>query len=224
MKHDGENLYFLFFGGIMTNGFRFPEINIDVNNDKSQQWMNDDWWFHVSAIDCENNEAPGVYDNCSLEKETWLAVNNYTQQNGPQETIEVMIPFELIGLVKNNDAEIGLCLDVSNTQTIWEHFPTDANYQIPATWSNVSIIMEPVSVKTESNNIIIIEKEGSIMIKNLMLGSEIIIYDNFGRKCKSVKSDSKNEIINTENLKTGFYSLIIYVGNSRKIHNFVNVR
>ena len=67
IKHDGENLYVAFMGAFGSSFF-FPEILVDPDNSKATGWEQDDWWFHVSATDCESQSAPSVYDNCLLEQ------------------------------------------------------------------------------------------------------------------------------------------------------------
>jgi len=51
MKHDTANLYFAFTGRMSsTPGYNYPEIILDINNEKSETWDSNDFWFHVSML------------------------------------------------------------------------------------------------------------------------------------------------------------------------------
>jgi hypothetical protein len=63
-KHNFEGFYFAFVGLRNLPYYRFPEVLLDLNNDKSADWQTDDWWFHVSATDCENQGEWGDYSVC----------------------------------------------------------------------------------------------------------------------------------------------------------------
>src|SRR5687767_5395371 len=60
-KHDSSNFYIAFAGNLQS-GNKFPEILLDINNAKTSGWQDDDWWFHVSATDCEYKAEYGNYD------------------------------------------------------------------------------------------------------------------------------------------------------------------
>jgi hypothetical protein len=74
-KRDNKKLYFLFeipqLERKFPNGI-YPEILLDIDNNKSSDWDSNDWWFNVSASDCFSQ---GIYfltygkkNTCKTEK------------------------------------------------------------------------------------------------------------------------------------------------------------
>ncbi len=137
VKHDGENLLFLFeLHNPNVNSVLFPEILIDVNNDKSTAWEADDWWFHISGHDCESKGSYGIFSNCETEQPGWEAVSNYpTDVPGIVNTIEVKIPFSKIEISKTNS--FGMCILVTNLNNLWKHWPAGSTKNSPSGWCNV---------------------------------------------------------------------------------------
>lgn len=134
-KHDSLNLYVAFVDHLQSSNIRFPEILLDVNHDKSPSWMPDDWWFHVSATDCESQGQPNNYDSCQLVRPNWVAANNFDQNPPQTDTVEIKIPFSTIHLNSNTTDSIGIAFDVTNTFNSWEYWPAAANYNSPASWA-----------------------------------------------------------------------------------------
>lgn len=139
-KHDGTNLLFAFInlpGGMNTG---FPEINIDVKNDKTENWSSDDYWFHVSATDCFAIGKPSDYANCKTVQPNWLAAPNFENGKPFPKAVEIQIPFSTLNFALDNKGKaIGICFDVSNTATYWEHWPAKATYKKPASWATAII-------------------------------------------------------------------------------------
>jgi hypothetical protein len=114
----------------------FPEIMIDSGYDRSEKWLADDWWFHISGSDCVSNGKPGDYSQCSLSHEDWAAVPNYpTDKPGNVEAIELIIPFTKIGLKK--EQPFGLACFVTNTVNLWKGWPVTATEITPSSWGTV---------------------------------------------------------------------------------------
>ena len=131
-QHDSSNLYIAYLGNLQTSGTRFPEVLIDADYDKSAVWMSDDWWFHVSATDCEYMGAHSNYDSCMLVRPNWTAVPNFT--GGPVvDTVEIAIPFATIGYDINSRDTLGLSFAV-NDFIIWEYWPASADIDVPSSW------------------------------------------------------------------------------------------
>ena len=100
LKHDGSSLLAVFvFERASDVGMCFPEIFLDANNDKGKGMLADDWWFHVSASNCEARGAFDDYSRCSRSAD-WDAARNYATGDDPApiDTIEVRIPFDKIGM------------------------------------------------------------------------------------------------------------------------------
>ena len=135
-KHDGTNLLFAFINipGGMNPGF--PEINIDVKNDKTENWNANDYWFHVSMTDCFAIGKPSDYSNCKTVQPNWLAAPNFENGKPLPKAVEIQIPFSTLNFALDNKGKtIGICFDVSDTAAYWEHWPAKANYKKPATWA-----------------------------------------------------------------------------------------
>lgn len=148
-KHDGDNMLFAFLNNLGSANFRFPEILLDINNDKSQQWMNDDWWFHVSNTNCFNRGAHSVYNmnTCKTVQPDWQA-NNFSVSL--PDTVEIKIPFSFIG-IDSSIAQIGIAFDVTNTYSAWEFYPIGAIMNTPETWTTGNI-MKATSVFGDYNS------------------------------------------------------------------------
>jgi len=139
-KHDTNNFNFLFCNNLESFNIRFPEILLDLNNDKSVTWMNDDWWFHVSATDCESNTAANDYSNCLLVQPDWLAANNFVTGPPYTDTVEIQIPFSKVNFTSSTTDTIGISFDVTNTFNAWNYWPDNlVNSSMPATWASAVV-------------------------------------------------------------------------------------
>ena len=134
-KHDNSSLYVAFAGNLSTSGFPyFPEVMIDAQNDKTTSYQSGDWWFHVSASDCEYNGQYGNYDSCQVVRPNWLGAPNFSQQN-PVDTVEIEIPFSTIGV--NTSDTTGILFMLNNFSTP-KKYPIGSNQMNPSTWATAS--------------------------------------------------------------------------------------
>jgi len=131
-KHDGISLHFAYMGNLQSSNIRFPELLIDVNNDKSANWLMDDWWFHVSGTDCDYQGQPNNFDSCELVRPNWKAQNNFIAGGPVIDTVEIQIPFSTFGIDVNTIDTIGIAFSV------WEYWPSTANAGNPSTWANAT--------------------------------------------------------------------------------------
>lgn len=138
LVHDGQQLYLAFEyvenpGGELV----IPEILIDSDNGKLPTWQVGDWWFHVSAQDCD---AQGTYDDysrahCGIRRALWTGMPNFAPDpySVPLPAIEVQIARSMVPL--STGAAFGLSLTVyawpSDTRGYW---PDGASIASPATW------------------------------------------------------------------------------------------
>lgn len=151
LQHDQQNLYVAFYGRLESGQVVFPEILIDVNNPQSLAWEPDDWWFHVSATDCDYQGAYGNFDSCSVQRPTWQAVPNFSAGAPNTDTVEIKIPFSKINYSFSPFDTLGLSLMVSNTVNVFDTWPATANRQMPSTWEKV--IMFPwLSLEEKSHS------------------------------------------------------------------------
>ncbi|MBF0230028.1 MAG: DUF1566 domain-containing protein [Desulfamplus sp.] len=136
-KHDDSNLY-IAFGNLIRDGRAFfPEILLDINNDKQTSWQIDDWWLHASAADCEGNGKYNVWSSCQEKLIGWDA-NNFLR---PQDIVEIQISYEKLGLVSLNkefldDKKImGIAFSVTDKINKSRFWPPEANLENPSTWA-----------------------------------------------------------------------------------------
>lgn len=136
LMHDSARLHIAFWGPLESANIRFPEVLIDVEHNKSAAWLPDDWWFHVSASDCEHQGQYGIYDSCAAERPNWTARNNFSPGLPKTDTVEIQIPFALPGIDLQQTDSIGIAFVATNTASAWDMWPAGANRLSPATWGN----------------------------------------------------------------------------------------
>jgi hypothetical protein len=149
-KHDSTNLHIAYLGHLESSMIRFPELTLDVNNSKSIGWEADDWWFHVSATDCEYQGASDNYSNCQVVRPNWTAVPNITSGAPFTDTIEIQIPLSTVNIDIASIDTIGISFVVSNTISIIEQWPASSNIGSPATWANAVFLPKATSSLIEA--------------------------------------------------------------------------
>jgi hypothetical protein len=140
LKHDEENLYFLFENVKHDDQRLFPEIFIDPEDRRSEKWERSQWWLHVSYNLCEGHGEPNVYRKngvflCAHQKEGWTA-NNPPRRN--TQSVEVTVSFAKLGIRPTPGLRIGLALAVTDAtgdeaQT-WFFAPPTATVGSPKSW------------------------------------------------------------------------------------------
>lgn len=146
LVHDGEYLFVAFeYIKNLDAELVLPEVLIDAGNEKTEDWADGDWWFHVSAQNCE---AQGEFDNygrCGLTRPHWLGRPNFAPGAASEAlpAVEIRIPLDLVGIAV--EVPFGLSLTVnawpSDTRGYW---PEEADITMPASWG-VAVLVEPVS-------------------------------------------------------------------------------
>lgn len=149
--HDSAHLHIAFWGNLESSNVRFPEVLLDINHDKSTFWLSDDWWFHVSATDCDYQGQYGNYANCQVERPNWKAEKNFSPGLPKTDTVEIQIPFSTLGIDIQNVDTIGMAFLATNTASVWEPWPTNANRNVPATWGKAVFGADGVVVAVEAD-------------------------------------------------------------------------
>ncbi|UCC44830.1 MAG: hypothetical protein JSU65_02585, partial [Candidatus Zixiibacteriota bacterium] len=142
IKHDGTSLLAAYHYVFQhEENLCFPEVMIDVGNDKTEYWMSDDWWFHVSGTDCEAHGTYDVYDDCSVVQPDWEGVPNFAMVPDPPplDTFEIRIPLTKIGIMVGNT--IGLAFRAEYVPLAYGYWPADAAAASPSTWGTA--ILKP---------------------------------------------------------------------------------
>lgn len=230
IMHDSTNLFILFTGSL-ESGNRFPEILIDPNFDRSPIWMNDDWWFHVSATDCAYQGQPQNYDSCIAMATSWTGVPNMSPGPAMVDTIEIMIPLAKLGKDISSIDSFGLCAEMLRFNGGYDYWPIGAHIDTPRTWSK-AVLKKPAPVSSSVKEIPEVNssvfpnpcRDGNVSITwSDATVSEIQIADLLGNvvKQKFVPGQFKTNL-NIDNLSEGVYLLWCYSGdgellNSRKL-------
>lgn len=134
-KHDGTAMYFAFTGKLESAPGLFPEVLTDAQNVSGTSWTSGQWWFHVSATDCENDGGYGIYNNCDTVQPGWEAVPNFQLGAPMTDTVELRIPFAKTGFNPATMDTMGMVLMVTNTLNAFHLYPTTADRNVPRTWT-----------------------------------------------------------------------------------------
>jgi len=218
-KHDGINFNFAFLNNLESFNIRFPEIMFDIDNDKSSVWLSDDWWFHVSATDCESNTAANDYSNCQIVQPDWIAANNFNSGPPVTDTVEIQIPFSKVNFNSTNTDTIGLVFDVTNTFSVWNYWPNQSVLgSQPSTWGTAIVELGTTSIdKYDLNQTIIRVSPNPIKDKLIIHHSKefkgkvnYIIRDIHGKQHMELSmmlSDEISHAIDISTLANGVYIL-----------------
>ncbi|WP_421752445.1 hypothetical protein [Croceimicrobium sp.] len=147
-QYDDQNLYFAFTDHLGAQ-FRFPEVLLDLNLDRDTAFAPDDWWFHVSATDCENQGAYGVYDSCQEVRPNWIGIPNANAAFYP-DTFEIAIPWSTLNYYPQSGDSIGIAFVNTNTTFEWFHWPLMADHFRPDTWGTMIFTSSLSTGETEA--------------------------------------------------------------------------
>lgn len=137
-KHDGNAMYFAFSGKLESANSLFPEVLADPKNTGGSAWSNGQWWFHVSATDCEDSTGYGIYNNCMAVQPDWLGAPNFTVGPPATDSVEIRIPFSKVGFDPVLMDTMGIVMMVTNTATAYHLYPTSADKNTPDTWAKAT--------------------------------------------------------------------------------------
>jgi len=210
MKHDTTNLYFAFTGPMYsTPSYNYPEIILDINNNKSETWDNNDFWFHVSMQDCWGNGDPYVWSTCSPTNANWVGVPNFSSSS--TDTVEMKIPYNTVSLTDTIEIDtIGIGFMMFDGQNVYKITPTTSAINNPSSWGNAFITScsNPPPISTGIHSLSVNElkiypnpSKNEIYFDGTYEISEISIFDSVGKQV--LKSDVK--VVNISSLKNGIY-------------------
>ncbi len=145
LVHDGEDLYVAFETiANPDDELLIPEILIDVEDDRSEGWSDDDWWFHVSAQNCDARGGYDDYTRCSLTRPSWLGRPNFapSPRSVPLDAIEIRIPLSMLALMVGETFGLGVTANAwpSDTRGYW---PETASIVSPETWGAAVLLEAP---------------------------------------------------------------------------------
>lgn len=134
--HDSVNLNVAFLGNLESKNERAPEVLLDIENNKTPVWKMDDWWFHVSTADCDDQGQHSNYSSCAVVRPNWKGERNFGRSPKPVDTVEIQIPLKTISLNLETHDTIGLAFNVNDGIDGWDYWPGGANSNQPSTWGN----------------------------------------------------------------------------------------
>jgi len=207
-KHDGTNFLAAFIlHNIEVNEYKIPEVLFDTHNDKSTSWLLDDWWFHISAQDCEGQGEYDVWNDCSIVQPDWFGIPNFGFGTAPPiDTIELLIPWEKLNLQTGDT--IGFAFNFWISDELRLYWPNNATIESPATWGTVIISENIISSnfnQTKNNDKFVIHPNPfykTVTIEYMLLKKSevnISITDSSGKLVKN--------LINTKQ-QNGEYDII----------------
>jgi hypothetical protein len=218
-KHSDSNLYFA-FSNLKVNGFgeRYPDILLDINNDKIIAWQNDDWWFHASYNDCEAQGNYNIWTTCIPDHPGWNANNFPLNLPG---IVEIEISYSKIGLQSDLNDTIGISFIVSDTYNDYHFYPLNASIDNPSTWVNGVISQAPSLINKENNfypNLIIYpnpvsESVNIKFINHKQINYNLNIITPDGKCIYKLNNISENEVVDCKNMAKGLYFFKLYSNN-----------
>jgi hypothetical protein len=141
VRHDERYLY-LTFSHLRKNGKeRYPEILVDPALAGGDAWSHGQWWLHSSYNLCEADGAYNVYNvngvfQCAKTKSGFVA--NHFPLTGDG-VMEIRIALDKFSPALKPGQTFGLALDVTDTQSAWSYWPTDATLTRPSTWARAML-------------------------------------------------------------------------------------
>ena len=129
-------LYLAYIGHLESSTL-FPEVLLDPAHDRTTGWNADDHFYHVSATACHHQGQYGVFDDCQALPVEWSAHPLMTAGPPETDTIEVAIPWFMLGVAPEPGDTIGFCALLTNTVTTWNEWPTGADRDSPGTWGQL---------------------------------------------------------------------------------------
>jgi hypothetical protein len=143
--HDAGQLYIAF--EYVENPEReivVPEIYIDPDDGKTTFWAQDDWWFHVSAQDCEAQGERDDFRRCGITRPRWAACPNFAPEpySVALDAIEIRIPLSMVSLAPERAFGLGLSVRVWPAD-VTGYWPQSARAETPATWADARLMRAP---------------------------------------------------------------------------------
>lgn len=225
-QHDNMAMHFAFTGRLESANALFPEVLTDGANVGGANWVNGQWWFHVSAADCDNSGGYGVYNNCLATQPDWKGGPNFTPGMPITDTVEITIPFAKAGFNTATMDTMGIAFLVTNTATIFKLFPTAADRNQPATWAKAMFSKVPanIGVPTYAEEIVLCPNPAreQLYIDGLTIGSPVNITDATGRLCAAIVATEPKQMISLHAWSSGIY--IIEVANAAGVKQYRKIQ
>lgn len=224
-KYYQGTMYFVFTGKLESANALFPEVLIDAKNQGGSMWMNDQWWLHVSATDCEHNGAYGVYDNCQTVQTGWEGAPNFTAGAPMTDTVEMSVSFAKVGFDIATMDTMRIAFVVTNTANIFKLYPSAADRNIPATWATAVFSKTAAGVEEQ-----IVEDiafvypnpvQNTLYIKSNEAGVKVLLCDVTGCVVQQQITSEKVHTIDMCTMPAGLY--IVSIENAAGMHSYHKV-
>lgn len=217
-KHDNTAMYFAFYGKLESANALFPEVLIDPQNIGGNSWSVGQWWFHVSATDCENDTTYGSYSNCMTVQPDWEGAPNFSAGAPMTDTVEIRIPFSKVGFNTMTMDTMGMVLMVTNTLSAFHTYPSSADKDVPSTWMKATFSkyhvhiadLEGPELKLYPNPV-----KNKLHLDGVKRGQVMTISDLRGRVVLSKVVTGDKEQLDVAQLAPGTYALKVEEGRDR---------
>jgi len=222
-KHDGTAMYLAYSGKLESANSLFPEVLTDAGNLGGNAWVSGQWWLHVSATDCENDGAYGVYTNCMATQPGWEGAPNFAPGPPMTDTVEIRIPFAKVGFNPATMDTMGISFMVTNTANIFRLYPTGADKDVPATWAKATFSKAFAGVdKYRLNRDICIYPNpvsNILYVKGAVAGSTLYLKDITGRVVGTKAVSGGNDMMQLSEYAPGVYIVeILYPDGGRYVY------
>jgi hypothetical protein len=143
------------------------------------------------------------------------------------DTIEIAIPFALIGLNGVTlPAVIGLSLEVTNTFSAWEYWPSTASIDAPSSWGNAVLQAPTASVHSRNASPICLKALSDWRFRAITTGAlieRVEIRDILGRSLKDVTPVVRVTQIDIDlsEFPSGHYFILVETSSGRTVEKLL---
>ena len=222
LAYDSQGIYILAAGELETYPL-FPEPLLSPKHSTSSNWTpGSDWFFHVSATDCESNQMYGDFNNCRLTQSGWVGAPNFLPGPPSSDTVEIFISFNKIGYNYGSGDTLGFAMILSNTFNQWHTWPGNSDGNTPSTWARL-VLEQNIGLKENSLNRLSVfpnPAHNLITIRNAPENYTLSIHDQIGRQVINNQCTEQLQI-DVSTLAKGTYTLkVTFEGDSKAYHFF----
>jgi len=169
LVHDGEQLYVAFeYTANPDSELIMPGILIGADNEKTAYWEDDNWWFHVSAQNCDARASTTTTGDAAQRVQPGSAARTSRPASPLFHLMRSRsgFPSAWSGSLRSGPFGFSLTVDAwpSDTRGYW---PVGTSIESPATWGEAILLEQTVaqiafgSDRDESVEIYVMDSDGT---------------------------------------------------------------